>query len=73
MKKISKMVYEAPFIEVIHVHDERLMAKLSGVDYGDGNGQNPIGDHDPGGMGKEFGFEEYDSSFAFESWNIDWE
>lgn len=70
MEKIIKMVYEAPFIEVIHVHDERLMEKLSGVDYGDGN-QNPIGDHDPGGMGKEFGFEEYDSSF--ESWTIDWE
>ncbi|MBR5436977.1 MAG: hypothetical protein IKT22_07870 [Prevotella sp.] len=71
MEKISKMVYEAPFIEVVPMLGENVMEKLSGVDYGHGEGTNPIGDHDPEGMGKEFGFQEYED-LEGEKWGLDW-
>lgn len=61
MKEISKMVYEAPFIEIVPMEDNLMENALSLIDDGYG-GKHRFGDDDAegrDGMGKEFGFEPY--------------
>ena len=65
MDKISKMVYEAPFIEIVPTDGNLLGNVFSDWDDGHG-GKHKFGeDNSEGreGMGKEFGFESYDSGW----------
>lgn len=59
MKKISKMVYEAPFIEVVVCKDlcEEHPVKMSRYDFGDGTGGN-TGEGDGDGDAKGYGWED---------------
>lgn len=59
MDKISKMVYEAPFIEVVPMEQNLMDNVLSYWDDGHG-GRHELGEDDSEGMGKEFGFEQYE-------------
>lgn len=61
MKKISKMVYEAPFVEIVPMENNLMDNQLSWIDDGYG-GKHRFGDDDAegrDGMGKGFGFEPY--------------
>ena len=56
MKKISKMVYEAPFVEVVPFVENLLHSPVSGVNEGQGEGNKSIDDGRPpeGWLGKEY-------------------
>ena len=58
MKKIIKMVYETPFVEIVPMEDNLMGNVFS--DWNDGHGGNhKVESDDNDGMGKEFGFEPY--------------
>lgn len=62
MGKIKKQ-YEAPFIEAVPMEQNLMENVLSWVDDGYG-GHHGFGEDDPGGMGKEFGFEPYEDGWG---------
>lgn len=66
MKKIIKMVYETPFVEIVPMFSQSLMSAVSTVNHGQGDGDETIiviGEQDPD-LSKEFGFD-YDEQFNF--------
>ena len=66
MAKIRKMVYEAPFVEVVPLYSQNLMDSVSYVNHDQGDGDEhiiTIGEQDPD-LSKEFGFN-YDDKFNF--------
>lgn len=73
MKKIFKMVYEAPLIEVVPMPEEGLMAKLSYAKYvnketgeTEVTGIKTVGDNETGeslNLSKDWGFTGYGDDF----------
>ena len=67
MEKISKMVYEAPFIELVPMPEEGLLAKLSYAKYGNEvTGIKTVGDNEDGeslNLSKDWGMTGYGDDF----------
>ena len=66
MEKISKMVYEAPFVEVVPFVENLLNSPVSGVNTGQGDKDEDIVDGPPppgGWLGKEYDFEDMGKDF----------
>ena len=65
MKKICKMVYEAPFVEVVPFVENLLHDPVSGVNTGQGDKNDDIIDSPPPGgwLGKEYDFEDMGKDF----------